>query len=1158
MFFYEAVIGLALLWDHAVFAGVVRKRVVTSPIKHDEEGATVFEINNFYETSENNMTGRRVQPKAAKADELSMSMRAKAPKSTKEPKQRVLKSKAGKTDELSMSMRTKAPKSTKAPKERRNLKSKAGKADELSMSMRTKAPKSTKAPKGSRNLKLEKIVERKTNATVLLPKKMNAPSVGDMINKTASTNVYWINLEQSSERRQHITTMFSSLRAVSDGKNNIRDIRVPGISKNDVKDMISRKKFIPNGISVVAASATDDEPHWKKHRRHEYMETEVACCLSHLTAIREAYARGDDMALIVEDDVILSEDFISTWREHAENAPSDWRVLQWYTSNPTIAQKGMGILQDEWIVWTPEHWSSLAYTLNRDGMAEILDKAYIGDPVLGDGLWYIEEPEISVSDELVYFLAGKAYTFTLPFVSSASMGSVVGHGSQGLVETTHQDNGTISRPKVKEERPESVLVVTTSRPYTEEAVLEEIDRLSTDILALSRWHANTKWIINIVVPDEKLKASFEERSAALPSELVNIHSYVNVHGFNKFAYMSKSLHAFDQYDYVLIKDNDIRLAGFPWNTFMEKKGTSVVSGCLRETGEASLARNMQTPSRQWFNIFEAGAWTKLQPTEYINSSPIPTLFVEQSFMLVKGGFARWYFDQVLTDWFVAQRSDWGPDKMICGAAASYFSDVETRDRCVLVPVVISHEDTRQLGATQDLELQGFAAIKEFRLTKRFDSWINAQQEWESHVGGRYIDEVLERCNRDHPQGTKNVTECFRSFVDSGLAALKEDESFADVANSSADQAQPLATREADGMFSVQKHPTQAVIHMGPYKTGSTSIQVESRSLMKELKMDGYEMPWQAVLDRVGGDQRPHCYPNQEFFAGCFLGNRELCSPELLLEGLNIANRKSNILISAEHFSTISIDEAKSLSSYLSAGGWDNVTVVVYYRRYYDHALSGYNQEHKKEEHRYSTKMEPFPSIISMLQVRLKYANTYTAQLLSRLEAVFDKKNIVVMNFHDRAEDLTQAFFCSAMPDAQNACKAAKTRAKKREQQNRSVKTLEYSRLVRAAYVAGLVPTVQTPQDMKSLTLAAQEYHRSNLNFAAFKLKCLPPNDLARLLEKSLHYEKLLVPEFFESPDGEQDLRSNFHRQANSTLCEVDVDTVLKERSWKHFFTSFQL
>lgn len=60
--------------------------------------------------------------------------------------------------------------------------------------------------------------------------------------------------------------------------------------------------------------------------------------------------------------------------------------------------------------------------------------------------------------------------------------------------------------------------------------------------------------------------------------------------------------------------------------------------------------------------------------------------------------------------------------------------------------------------------------------------------------------------------------------------------------------------------------THAVVHMGPPKTGSTSIQFQSRNSIKDLNKDGFDMPW-VVANKKNGE-------NQMHFATCFLSSKE--------------------------------------------------------------------------------------------------------------------------------------------------------------------------------------------------------------------------------------------------------------------------------------------
>ena len=50
-----------------------------------------------------------------------------------------------------------------------------------------------------------------------------------------------------------------------------------------------------------------------KPSRNEYTESQFACSLSHLTAIKRAYDDNAELALILEDDVSVPASFLETW-----------------------------------------------------------------------------------------------------------------------------------------------------------------------------------------------------------------------------------------------------------------------------------------------------------------------------------------------------------------------------------------------------------------------------------------------------------------------------------------------------------------------------------------------------------------------------------------------------------------------------------------------------------------------------------------------------------------------------------------------------------------------------------------------------------------------------------------------------------------------------
>ena len=96
--------------------------------------------------------------------------------------------------------------------------------------------------------------------------------------------------------------------------------------------------------------------------------------------------------------------------------------------------------------------------------------------------------------------------------------------------------------------------------------------------------------------------------------------------------------------------------------------------------------------------------------------------------------------------------------------------------------------------------------------------------------------------------------------------------------------------------------SHAVVHMGPHKTSSSTIQRLSAIYAGQLWEDGYEMPWMANEHRWGdGNKFLKIVENHVEFSTCFLRpfvkEREIfpCVPELLLSGLEIAQQKNNIV-----------------------------------------------------------------------------------------------------------------------------------------------------------------------------------------------------------------------------------------------------------------------
>ena len=224
-------------------------------------------------------------------------------------------------------------------------------------------------------------------------------------------------------------SMFSSIPSVD----KLRITRVPAENADDVE---SKNITIP-GVQVLSKSSKNDNlKNFARFTKGLYNDNEVACTLSHLKAINLAYQSGDETALILEDDVIVSEKFAQYWDDYSASAPKDWEVLQFYVNNKYI-QAHLSNIADGWVRWFPDHWGTTAYIINRQGMEAILNKAVDNELMEKGDIRFLKSGMI-LADELIYYHA-VTYTATYPLMKIQPSNSLV------QLESRKQDVQKMSR-----------------------------------------------------------------------------------------------------------------------------------------------------------------------------------------------------------------------------------------------------------------------------------------------------------------------------------------------------------------------------------------------------------------------------------------------------------------------------------------------------------------------------------------------------------------------------------------------------------------------------------------------------------------------------------------------------------------------------------------
>ena len=268
---------------------------------------------------------------------------------------------------------------------------------------------------------------------------------------------------------------------------------------------------------------------------------------------------------------------------------------------PLIIAHGFN-LDDPFISWQPEHWSTGAYLVNRDGMKSLLDKLYSKSLFLRKDVWRIDQHPFVVSDEVIYATIGDAYTSTKLRVGGTKMKTTVQDSTfKSEEETSIAGSMPITvdllSPSVSGE---SLLVLMSVRIRATEYIETELRMIQQDSDSVCKLYKRCKWTVNVVLATEALKESFKEALSHVKFQAsndgveVDFKISVSTQRFNKFAFVSKFVRDMANFDLVLLKDVDMALTGFPWRTFISRRGNAVVSAPLRQTFTKSSVMSSYT------------------------------------------------------------------------------------------------------------------------------------------------------------------------------------------------------------------------------------------------------------------------------------------------------------------------------------------------------------------------------------------------------------------------------------------------------------------------------------------------------------------------------------------------------------------------------------
>ena len=401
-----------------------------------------------------------------------------------------------------------------------------------------------------------------------------------------------------------------------------------------------------------------------------------------------------------------------------------------------------------------------------------------------------------------------------------------------------------------------------------------------------------------------------------------------------------------------------------------------------------------------------------------------------------------------------------------------------------------------------------------------------------------------------------------------------------------------------------------ILHIGPSKTATTTIQTLLAMNQQLLGDDGYDLAGyqipsssplisQYLYDRLL-TEKWECWNYSlslqwaESLSGADITSSDGQEWQSMMQNEPCWQRLSDQLDEIRHKNIILSNEAMShgykrfmykryphgllqlqLFSKELHSRW-NVHLVICYRRYYEWLLSALKEQNAKLLNRKDRgRLWPneggknsrlaWPQMQRWMEHPDSIVDRYHYQYPDRSKDIWGNAgfhNIHIVNFHspggtDDPSRLFEHFICDIVPHANETCNRARQLPQSLHVNVRNVDTTIYDQIVCDAKMllsnlSGLPPH----RNVASRTL--QEYHQVELgrSWTDLPLNCPSKLELQRLLNVSLEKERLLVPDFFH--DHMEGHMSNFWMTAyeKKAYCSVDTTTLFRNKtSWHEVLNS---
>lgn len=340
-----------------------------------------------------------------------------------------------------------------------------------------------------------------------------------------------------------------------------------------------------------------------------------------------------------------------------------------------------------------------------------------------------------------------------------------------------------------------------------------------------------------------------------------------------------------------------------------------------------------------------------------------------------------------------------------------------------------------------------------------------------------------------------------------------------------------------------------VLHVGPPKTGTTSLQYMLKAYEKILLNDSYHYVGNAKI--MGGfftrcmkkmERKNHTKPD------------ELCWENFI--GVLEFHRKlgHNIILSNEviGFHALRPFTWKLIHGYL--GRWSRVQIVVSYRHLHNFIPSAHFELQKNQRWpgppEYGKFVTPFTMFWNNSCNHSFVGPVPTPRAVMARFSAHYKVKILNVESHDQVSD----FLCKILDRAYDTCAYHRTNSsivKPPDLNQRDDGQLNYDSLALEAWRNNLLKNEQTRSYLRTKIKNFQEI-QLGLTPSDFPLDCLDQHEEARLLEESLQHARDCGLDL-DIETGKSIQSSFFKAKGTNKFCTINATLAFANETWQKFF-----